>query len=347
VTFEALAASGGFDVLALVHDFPYRSLPSEVATALEVTRPLLDATRDRPDVLPVYVSLTAGEPTPEIKQVLDDEGGGAPLLRGAVAAFAAIAGLAAWERARDRRRRDGPRRATWPSLAADRTSWGYDQAATRPRMAAPAALPERESLDLMRTRRIAVVETVTAASVAEAVEAAAGLGYPVVVKVDAVGLAHKSEVGGVRIGLRDPAAVRQAADELLALTLPPGAVHRGLLVQRMAVPGVELLLGARRDAQFGPVVVIGLGGLLAEALDDVVLHLAPLTREEAAALPNRLRAARLLDGVRGLAPVDREGLADVLVRLGALMVEDQGMHEIDLNPLIGGVAVDALVVTAS
>ena len=127
--FEAMAASGAYDVLVLVHDFPYRSLPSEVDTANEVASALLAATADRPGILPVYVSLTSGEPPPETKALLDTVGGGAPLLRGAVAAFRAIAEVAAWEGRHDRRVDDGPWRDGWPALAADRTSYGADAAA--------------------------------------------------------------------------------------------------------------------------------------------------------------------------------------------------------------------------
>ncbi|HEY6014091.1 MAG TPA: CoA-binding protein, partial [Candidatus Limnocylindrales bacterium] len=122
--FEAMAGSGAYDVLALVHDFPYRSLPSEVATANEVVVQLLAATRDRPQILPVYVSLTSGEPPPETKAMLDADGDGAPLLRGAVEAFRAIAGLATWEGRRERRLATGPWRAAWAAIAADRTSFG-------------------------------------------------------------------------------------------------------------------------------------------------------------------------------------------------------------------------------
>ena len=139
--FEAMAASDAFDVLVLVHDFPYRSMASEVDTAHDVTHPLLDATRDRPGILPVYVSLTSGEPTPETKRVLDEQGGGAPLLRGAVEAFTAIASVARWEGQRQRRLDDGPWRAAWPRLAADRRSFGTETAEQRRRRRASARGP--------------------------------------------------------------------------------------------------------------------------------------------------------------------------------------------------------------
>ncbi|HEX2755660.1 MAG TPA: CoA-binding protein, partial [Candidatus Limnocylindrales bacterium] len=125
--FEAFAASGAYDVLALVHDFPYRSLPSEVETALEVAAPLLAATRHRPEILPIFVSLTSGEPTPEIVDAMQ-VGGGVPVLRGAVEAFTAIAAVGRWEAHHDRRRAGRPARADWPRLAADRTLLGHDPA---------------------------------------------------------------------------------------------------------------------------------------------------------------------------------------------------------------------------
>ncbi len=128
-TFEAMAASGAYDALVIVHDFPYRSLPSEVATANEVTAQLLAATADRPAILPIYVSLTSGEPPPETKALLDEHGGGAPSLRGGLEAFTAIASLARWEGRRDLRRKVGPWRAGWPALAADHVSYGADSAA--------------------------------------------------------------------------------------------------------------------------------------------------------------------------------------------------------------------------
>src|SRR3954447_2558055 len=129
--FEAMAASDAYDVLVLVHDFPYRSLPAEVQTANVVARQLLAATRDHPSILPVYVSLTSGEPPPETKTVLDDEGDGVPLLRGALEAFRAIAEVARWERRHEARLAHGPWRPGWPALAAQPTSFGLDASAGR------------------------------------------------------------------------------------------------------------------------------------------------------------------------------------------------------------------------
>jgi acetate---CoA ligase (ADP-forming) len=347
--FDVFAGSGAYDVLALVHDFPYRSLASEVETAREVTAELVRVTADRADLLPVYVSLTSGEPTPETKQQLDNAGG-IPMLRGTVEAFRAIASLASWETSRARRLDAGPRRAEWAALATDRTPWGHEVPAPGPPRISRTPMAERESLALLAAAGVPVTPVRAAPDVDAAVAAAAAIGGPVVLKLDAVGLAHKSEVGGVRIGLAGADAVRAAAAELLALE-PDGAEVRGLLVEPTATPGVELIVGLTRDPQMGPIVLVGLGGILAEALDDVVLGLGPIDHQEGLAMLARLRGVRVLDGVRGMPAIDRGALADILVAVSRLGVERPDIEAIDLNPVIasagGAVAVDALVVVGA
>ena len=125
IVMRDFAASGAYDVLGIVHDFPYRSLPGEVGVALTVGRALVDATRDRPEILPVFISLTSGEPTPEIQALLE-AAGGVPLLRGTREAERAIVGRAWWERRRAERLATGPARPGWPALAADPTLHGHD-----------------------------------------------------------------------------------------------------------------------------------------------------------------------------------------------------------------------------
>lgn len=346
--FRAMAASDAYDVLVLVHDFPYRSLPSEVGTANEVTRELLAATRDRPDILPVYVSLTSGEPPPETKALLDAEGDGAPLLRGASEAFTAIARVARWEQRHDRRLAHGPWRAGWPALAAERVTYGQTvDGASAAGTAHP--LPERESLELLRAAGVAVTPSIHVPDSEAAVEAARPFGgHAVALKLDAVGMAHKSDLGLVLLGLVGDDEVRSAARRLLDLGTHHGLAVRGLLVQPMADPGVELIVGMRRDASFGPVVLVGVGGVLAEVLDDVRMALAPLTRDAARALLGGLRGAAVLDGVRGRPGVDRERVVDLIVAVAELALARPDIVEIDANPVIasadGALAVDALVV---
>ena len=368
VAFNALASSNAYDVLALVHDFPYRSLSSEVETALEVVAPLVAVTRDRPDLLPVFVSLTSGEPTPEIVEAMR-AAAGIPILRGAAEAFGAIAAVARWEARHEQRVTRGPVRAGWPALAVDRTLFGHDPsvaglwtttsadgpaphagaAVVATGSAAFHALSEADSLERLGAAGFPVLRPIGALRPDAAVTAATAIGYPVVLKVDARGLAHKSDHGAVRVGLADETAVRAAADDLLALRLPRGVTSRGLLVSRH-LDGVELILGGRRDPSFGPLIVVGLGGILAEMLDDVAIRLAPVAADDAAAMLDELRGAAVLAGARGRPGIDRQRVIEAIVRLGRLLVEDQSIVEVDANPLISGpdgtAAVDALVIEA-
>ncbi len=175
-------------------------------------------------------------------------------------------------------------------------------------------------------------------------EALAALGGPVAVKLLDVGITHKSDVGGVFLGVRDAAGLDRALDALEA------AEHRRFLVEAMAPPGVDLLAGARRDPVFGPVVLLGLGGVVAEALADVAVALAPLSAAEAAGLADRLAGRALLDGFRGGPVADRAALGAVLARLGALLAANPGVEEIEINPLRitreGLVALDAVLRTS-
>ncbi len=348
-TFEAMAASGAYDALVLVHDFPYRSLPSEVATANEVTTQLLEAVADRPAILPIYVSLTSGEPPPETKALLDAKGGGAPLLRGGLEAFTAIAGVARWEGRRDLRRKLGPWRPAWPALAADHVTYGSDATATAPLAARRTrTLSERDSLALLGDAGIAVTEATFAPDAASAVAAARRFGRPVALKLEAAGLAHKSDHGGVALGRSGDDSVYAAALAILDGGRRRGLDIHGLLVEPMAVPGIELIVGLRRDPQFGPVVLVGLGGTFAEVLDDVAVRLAPITPRVAMSMLDDLRGGRILDGVRGRPAADRASIAAMLVSLGRLGASRADLLEVDLNPVIAGsggaIAVDALVV---
>jgi hypothetical protein len=170
------------------------------------------------------------------------------------------------------------------------------------------------------------------------VAAAEEFGYPVVVKVLHPALVHKSEAGGVRLGLRGQRAVHDAAADLLALA--PGA---SVLVQPQAA-GTEIIIGGLRDPQFGPTVLVGLGGIFVETLGDTALALAPLNRESARGLLARLRGYPMLTGARGTEGVDLDAVATVISAVGALLVATPEITELDLNPVLarpdGCVAVD-------
>jgi acetyltransferase len=180
----------------------------------------------------------------------------------------------------------------------------------------------------------------------QAQTAAAQLGFPVVAKLLHPALRHKTEVGAVRIGLRDRDELMQALTAFAQLDVGDGAQY---LIEAMAPPGPELLLGVRRDPVFGPLVVLGAGGVDADIHDDIAIRLAPVTGEEAASMLDDLRAAARYDGHRGGPRVDRERLGDVISALSRLSAERSDIVEIEINPLrltADGrlVALDALVV---
>jgi len=170
-----------------------------------------------------------------------------------------------------------------------------------------------------------------AATAEEAVALAEQVGYPVALKRVAPGLVHKSDAGGVALGLEDADAVRAAFTRMVR----PG---ERAFVQRMAPAGLEVIVGAQRDPQFGPLVMFGMGGVYVEVLRDVAFRLAPLSEKEAQEMVAETAAGRLLNGVRGQPPGDVDAVADVLVRVGRLMADLPEVTEIDLNPLIVGPA---------
>ena len=199
-------------------------------------------------------------------------------------------------------------------------------------------LPSAAARDLLVASGIPVIGTVRCRSAASAAAAADHLGYPVVAKVDHPDLVHKSDAGGVRLGLGSGAEVTEAATELLSL-----AEGAGVLVQHQHA-GVELLVGGVRDPEFGAMVVAGFGGVLVEARRDVQLAVAPVTIQQARAMLSSLRGAALFRGLRGSPPVDLGFVADIIVAVADLMLAHPQLAELDLNPVLAGprgcVAVD-------
>lgn len=245
----------------------------------------------------------------------------------------------------------------WPERTARAVGhavrYGVTRAVARPPRPAPprpAGLPVLPDgvLDpdlgaqLLTSAGVAVVESVMCRSADEVVEAAAGLGWPVVVKVVHPDLLHKSEAGGVRAGLTDLPAVRAAAECLLGLA--PGA---RVLVQP-EVDGLEVVVGGLRDPQFGAVVMVGLGGIHVEVLGDVAFGLAPLDHEASRRLLGSLRGSALLTGARGALAVDVDAVAATLQAVGGLLASVPEIAELDLNPVLatatGAVAVDWRIV---
>jgi acyl-CoA synthetase (NDP forming)/GNAT superfamily N-acetyltransferase len=200
-----------------------------------------------------------------------------------------------------------------------------------------------ESYRMLRAYGVPVCPQAVVRDPEHAVAAAAKLGYPLVAKLAKPGL-HKSDVGGVRVGIADEAALRSALGELDAVGGGPG---QEVLLQPMVGKGTELIVGAVHDAQCGPLVMLGAGGVLTDILGDRSFGLAPLTEHEAGQVLARLRSAKLLDGFRGAPVVSRDAVVDVLVRVSALVDDLPEIAELDLNPLIcrsdGLQAVDARI----
>jgi acyl-CoA synthetase (NDP forming) len=214
--------------------------------------------------------------------------------------------------------------------------------------------PEWLGKGVLAAAGIAVPEGALARTVEDAVALAERIGYPVALKAQAAALAHKTEAGGVLLGIADADAVRAGWATLHANVerAQPGLQLDGVLVEAMSARGLELVAGARRDPKWGPVVLVGLGGIFVEALHDVRLIAADATHGEIVAELRRLKTAKLLDGFRGSPPVDVDAVADVAVALGRLMQAHPEIDEIDVNPLVafarghGAIALDALIVTA-
>ena len=219
-------------------------------------------------------------------------------------------------------------------------------AVVEPRRVESRTLSEPESKALVAAYGVPVPSEATATNAAEAADAADRVGYPVVLKLAGGSIAHKTERGLVRLGIRTRSDAEAAAAELLALARPDdGRVE--LLVAPMVSGDRELIAGMMRDQQFGALVAFGLGGVLAEAIGDVVFAPAPLNAADAEALIDRLAGQAVLGEFRGQPPVDRAALVELLSGLGRLADERADVVSVDLNPLIvcdgRPIAADALV----
>lgn len=208
-------------------------------------------------------------------------------------------------------------------------------------------LSESDSKALIREFGVPVVAERLVATAAQSGDAAESLGYPVVAKLCGDHIAHKTERGLVRLGLDTPDAVANAVAELLAAATPEDG-DVSVLLAPMIRGNRELIAGMHRDAQFGPTILLGLGGIIAEAVQDVAIRLAPISDLDVMEMCEQLSSQRLLGAFRGEAAVDRDALRAVLQGLSSVALERPDVQSIDLNPLIvqpNGqiVAVDALV----
>lgn len=212
-------------------------------------------------------------------------------------------------------------------------------------------LTEREAKAVLSLYGVPVVEERLARSAAESVDAAEALGYPVVLKVESPDLPHKTEAGVIRLNLRSADEVRSGYQEVTANAMRASPRLNGVLVQPMVPQGIEMVVGARNDPLFGPMVAVGLGGVLVEVLKDTALSPAPVTPLQAEALLRRLKGAKLLDGYRGMPGADIGRLAQVVSDVSRFAADHRDtVAELDVNPLICAgeriTAVDALIVVA-
>jgi len=211
-------------------------------------------------------------------------------------------------------------------------------------------LTEVEAKDLLKQAGVSVVDTRLATSREEAIALSGELGFPVVLKIASSDVVHKSDAGGVKLGLETADQVGEAYGEIMASIGKafPDAKIQGVSVQSMARSGVEVIVGMSKDAQFGPVLMFGLGGVLVEILKDVSFRIVPLAKRDAAEMIREIKGYPLLEGYRGSEPVDVANLESMILKVSEFVDKNPDIKELDLNPVFaygdGAVAVDARVV---
>ncbi|GIV66988.1 MAG: CoA-binding protein [Bellilinea sp.] len=198
-----------------------------------------------------------------------------------------------------------------------------------------AVLPLDQAIRVCEAYGLPVAPWATVYNLSQAVEASARIGYPVAVKAISEQATHKTDVGGIALNIPDQvllaAAILEMGERFEQQGLEP---PEQFLIQKMLSGGREVILGGKRDPSFGPVLLLGLGGIYAEALQDVSMRLAPLTHLDVEEMLEELRAARLLHGIRGQPPADRSAIIDAMLRLSQMMVDNEEILEIDLNPAL-------------
>jgi acetyltransferase len=213
-------------------------------------------------------------------------------------------------------------------------------------------LGELEAREVIEAYGMRLPQSRLARSPEEAVQIANEFGYPVVMKISSPDILHKSDIGGVKVGLADSSAVRDNYEliEYRARKYSPNARVWGMLVQEMIRKGRELLVGVSRDPQFGPLVAVGMGGIYVEVLKDVAFRLAPISKQEIHTQLRAIRTFPLLRGVRGEPPADLDAIEDVVLRISQLVTDFPEIVEMDINPLVvhnkgeGAIVLDARII---
>jgi acetyltransferase len=352
------------DLNGIVKDFGWAANPADLTGFLngDAFPHIIESLTNQPDVGMLVIASAGAENRAEEAIDLRDRLGkglaylwtgtrsdarGLPVLKAAAvpifyspAALArALKSLHSYHAWRDRRLLSGFASAPAPTVEQQEAKTKLTRAAQTQR-----TLSEFDSKRLIATWGIPVTRDARASSVDEAVEAAARLGYPVVLKADSADILHKTEAGVVRLGLQNAEQVRTAYDEVIA------RVTGGVVVQEMVSNAVEVIVGVAYDEQLGPMLLFGSGGVLVEVYQDVTLRRCPITNDEALEMISEVKGARLLSGFRGRPAADVEALAETLVNVSHMAVHLEGeITELDINPLMvlpageGVQAADALV----
>lgn len=226
----------------------------------------------------------------------------------------------------------------------------FESVVSQARSEGRTLLNEVEAKQAVIEAGVPATATTLATSPDEARKQAEDMGYPVVLKIVSPDIAHKSDVGGVKLNLTDGDAVAAAYDEIVANAkkAEPNATILGVSVQQMAKPGTEVIVGMTTDPQFGPVMMFGLGGVMVEVLKDVAFRIVPLTEKDARQMITDIKGKAILDGVRGQPPADLDALTQTILKVSEFVEAHPEVKELDLNPVFaydkGAVAVDARIV---
>jgi len=211
-------------------------------------------------------------------------------------------------------------------------------------------LTEVESKELLKKAGIPVVEAKLSRSKKEAISISKEMGFPVVLKISSPDVIHKSDSGGVKLGLANATQVGKAYNEIMSSVKQayPEAQIQGVSVQPMASPGVEVIVGMSKDPQFGPVLMFGLGGILVEVLKDVSFRIVPVTERDAREMIREIKGYPILEGYRGQKPASIPALEKLIVKVSQFVEKNPQIKELDLNPIFAypdkAVAVDARII---
>lgn len=306
--------------------------PKELKSGNRFTLAIEKAAAGSSKPIATFSSVVGGPVDPEILQPL--RAAGVPIMEGAECATATIRNLADY-------------------FEFQKTRGGGEVPFPKAHAKLPSGILSAEvAFALFNEFKIPVAPTVLARSADDAAAAADRMGYPVVLKIESAQITHKSDVGGVALRLASAAEVRDGYGRIMIQVAAnaPNAKIDGVVVQKMAGDGVEMILGVKRDPLFGPVVLCGLGGILVEVLKDIAIGIPPLSLDQAHDMLTRLRGFQILGGVRGKPPADVDALCAAIVGLSNLAVScGEQLNGVDINPLIalpkgqGVIAVDAVV----